>query len=57
MYFTIWSYCWAIRSQSIVLVDSIGPRFGQLPSSPAAGRYRFAEPMFFSLGISLKSSM
>jgi hypothetical protein len=39
------------------LVDSTGPRFGQLSSSPAAGRYSFAEPMFFNRGMSLKSSM
>jgi hypothetical protein len=57
VYFTIWSYCWRIRSQLIVLVDSTGARCGQLSSSPAAGRYSRAEPMFFSLGISLKSSM
>jgi hypothetical protein len=41
VYFTIWSYCWRIMSQSIVLVESTRPRFGQLSSSPAAGRYSF----------------
>jgi hypothetical protein len=41
----------------IVLVDSTGARFGQFSPSPAAARYSFAEPMFFSLGMSLKSSI
>lgn len=57
MYFTIWSYCCRISSQLIVLVDSTGARCGQQSSSLAAGRYSFAEPMLFSRGISLKSSM
>ncbi|MFF7409781.1 hypothetical protein [Streptomyces lydicus] len=55
VYFTIWSYCWRIRSQLIVLVESTGARWGQLSSYPAAGRYSFVEPMFFSLGISSKT--
>lgn len=41
----------------MVRVESTGARFGQFLSSPAAGRYSLARPMFFSLGISLKSSM
>ncbi|KPL35668.1 hypothetical protein JI76_01420 [Streptomyces anulatus] len=57
VYFTIWSYCWAIRSQSNVLVDSTGARCGQVSSSPAAGRYSRAEPTFFSRGSRLKPSM
>ncbi|WP_392842959.1 hypothetical protein [Streptomyces sp. LN500] len=47
MYF--WPYCWRIRSQLIVLVDSTGARQGQFSPSPAACCYSFAEPMFFSL--------
>lgn len=57
VYFTIWSYCWRIRSQSIVLVDSTGARCGHFSSSPAAGRYSRAEPTFFSRGSRLKPSM
>ena len=54
---TIWSYCWRIRSQSIVLVDSTGVRFGHFSSSPAVGWYSRAEPTFFNLGSRLKPNM
>lgn len=57
VYLTIWSYCWRISSQSIVRMESTGARVGHFSSSPVAGRYSFADPMFFKRGISLKSSM
>lgn len=53
-YLTIWSYCWAIRSQRIARVRE-RPSTGQ-PGGASSGRYRRMLPMFFSLGSKRKFS-